>query len=203
MSSVMPGSRLSYLDNIIASYIVYYCQAINIKPNLITSTSLIVGLIAGVALFYFKSPFLFSFFIILAYTLDNVDGIWARTKNQVSTFGAYIDKYFDYVKEYFFDIVLLLYSISQAKSVGLILPLYFYLFYFSIKGLYYLSVDQEKKAKISKELKFITFGPAEKYIIVFPILAFVPALIMPFFLLMFFMYLFLIINNIKNKKQIV
>jgi len=189
---------LCYYDNKVASYIVYYTQSLPLTANQISVMSFIVAIVAAIGIVVFNSALIFIIGAALAYTLDNVDGIWARAKKQTSSFGAFLDHYLDYVKDYLFEIAIMIY---YMKNLNLYVPIYlFFVCYFSIKGLYYLCVYKEKQLKKGVgRLKVIVFGPAEKYLIVFPLIIYVKFLIGLYFLAVFLVYVLLIYKNVMNR----
>jgi phosphatidylglycerophosphate synthase len=191
---------LCYYDNKVASYIVYCAQRFPLTANQISVMSLIVAIAGSIGIVVFNSALIFIIGVALAYTLDNVDGIWARVKKQTSFFGEFLDQYLDHVKEYLFEIAIMIYYIKNLNPYA---PIYlFFICYFSIKGLYYLSVGVNKKQLKKKvgKLKVIVFGSTEKYLIVFPLIIYVKFLIGLYFLMVFLAYVLLIYKNVANRN---
>lgn len=93
-----------YFENPIDNVIIDICEQINpilfylnITPNIITSCSLIIGIISG--LLVYKGCFIIgglTYFI--AYILDCMDGNFARTYNMVTIFGDWYDHVSDVMK---------------------------------------------------------------------------------------------------------
>lgn len=61
-----------------------------ITPNTFTLLSLPIALVAGYCIFLKDWP-LALLFVLISLAWDNLDGAIARTTNQVSTFGSYLD----------------------------------------------------------------------------------------------------------------
>lgn len=199
-TKMISSSYLSVFINKIAAYIVYLTQGLPLTPNFISLMSLIIVILAVVGLAVFKSPLIFIMGIFLSFIFDDMDGIWARAKNQTSPFGAFLDGYFDYVKDYLFEIGIVIYFVHIYGFY--FLPFFFYICYFSIKGLYYLILDQQEQAKKRQKKWTITkIGPAEKYIIVMPVIVFLNYLIGLYFLATFTVYLLGIFVNVKNRYK--
>lgn len=172
LNYIRPTSFLSNLDNKIAAFIVYKLQYLPLTANQITIFSLFLVLI-GILFLFLNFKILFIIFLILAYTFDNVDGIWARLKNQTSEFGKFFDGFMDSVKYFIIDIVLIIFyfdEIQQYVDNPKILVMFFSL-YFIFRGLYYLSFFAPKLISNKRKNKFFLFAnPAERYIIIFPLI---------------------------------
>lgn len=199
-TKMVSSSYLSLFINKIAAYIVYLAQDLPLTPNLISLISLISAILAVIGLAVLKSPFIFIIGISLSFIFDDMDGIWARAKNQTSFFGAFIDEYFDYVKEFLFEIGIVIYFVHIYGFY--FLPFSFYVCYFSIKGLYYLILDQQVQIKKRQEKwTIVKIGPAEKYLIVMPIIVYFNYLIPIYFLGIFILYIFYIALTIRSRYK--
>jgi phosphatidylglycerophosphate synthase len=174
-----PSSFLSYLDNKLAAFLVYIFQGMPMTANFITLLSFIFVLIAIYFLLIFDARILFICFLLISYTLDNVDGIWARLKNQTSNFGKFFDPFLDKIKDYLIDLSFVIFyfdyifdRVGDFRLMLIIISLYFIL-----KGLYYMvrDVNLSKIEKIiisSEKIKseLFRYGGAEKFIITYPLL---------------------------------
>jgi len=198
-SKIVSSSYLSLFFNKVSAYIVYLTQGLPLAPNHISLMSLVTAMFAVAGLAVFRSPLIFTIGIFLSFIFDDVDGIWARAKNQTSPFGAFIDEYFDYVKEFLFEIGIVIYFVYSYGFY--LLPFFFYISYFSFKGLYYLILDQQEQTRKRQEEWTITkIGPAEKYLIAMPIVVYFDYLIPFYFIGIFVLYLFFITKNILNRS---
>ena len=82
-------------------HIIHYTSdtiySLNIKPNMITTLSLLCGLISAYCL-YHRILFISFIFWIISYYLDLLDGYIARKYNQGSVFGGWYDHISDIIK---------------------------------------------------------------------------------------------------------
>tara|TARA_Y100000589_G_C27144989_1_gene626393 strand:+ start:942 stop:1565 length:624 start_codon:yes stop_codon:yes gene_type:complete len=111
-----PDYYENFFDNYlldIVDIVKPYFHKLGFTPNLITIIGFVFGLFS-VYLLYTNHFFLFGFFWIASYFFDCLDGNFARTYNQVTDFGDFLDHTADLIK-----ILLLVY-------IGLIykLPIY-------------------------------------------------------------------------------
>lgn len=87
------------VDNIVYLFVKplsYLFHEFNATPNQITTLSLITGIMA---IYYSinKNLKMFTFFFVLSYILDCVDGYYARKYNMVTEFGDLYDHFKDYL----------------------------------------------------------------------------------------------------------
>lgn len=107
---------------------------LNFTPNMITTLSLITGLISGY--FYYKNSLLCIPFYIISYLLDGSDGYFARKHNMTSEFGDYYDHISDIVKGII--IVQLIYLKSKKYKLIIILIIWI----LSLLMYYHLSLQE-------------------------------------------------------------
>ncbi|BFT94817.1 hypothetical protein MNSC_08250 [Minisyncoccus archaeophilus] len=193
---------LQYYNVKIASWVVFKLQNYSLTANHFTLFSFFLSLLAIFFLLFLSSPILFILFLLLSFIFDNVDGIWARVKNQGSVFGAFLDPYIDKTKEYLVDFSFILFYYNELIAIIDFKSLfYIVIFYFIIKGLFYIIRDTDlfndiykvvRQAQYHKKGFSLTSGPLEKIIFVYPFI-----LYSVLFLIIYFIgYLFLYILNI-------
>ncbi len=91
-----------YLNRPLAGLIVKAVYNTRITPNMITYVSFFIGL-AGA---YFFSKGEYRFFVVggilaqLCSIIDGADGMLARSKNMCSSYGAYLDVFFDRIVDF-------------------------------------------------------------------------------------------------------
>jgi archaetidylinositol phosphate synthase len=95
------------------------CEIKWISPNLITISSLIVGLIASY--FFYRGSHLDliigAFLVQLSFVVDCMDGQLARYRQQFSKLGAWLDRIADRVKDFFYFFSLAIgYYLHGAES---------------------------------------------------------------------------------------
>jgi hypothetical protein len=85
-----------------SKYIARWAARRGLNPNQVTTFSLLIGALAGVAFATGERPGLIAGAILLqlAFTFDCVDGQLARYTRQFSKLGAWLDSIFDRTKEY-------------------------------------------------------------------------------------------------------
>lgn len=201
LTHTRPASIISYIDNKVAAYIVYIFQDISITANLLTFISFLIVLI-GIIFLFFNLKILAILFLILAYTFDNVDGIWARFKKQNSEFGKFFDGFMDSVKYFLIDLALIIYYFdlfqkyfSDFKLLLIIISLYFI-----IRALFYSSYFNVGVSNSSNKTKlFVYANPAERYFVVFPLIILSGELFILYFLAFFVIY-FLNIFRFLQKR---
>lgn len=203
-----PVSSLSLIDNKIAAYLAYLMQGLPLTANAITFFSFLLAL-AAIPFLFLNLKLLFIIFMFLSYTFDNVDGIWARLKKQTSEFGGFFDPFLDKAKDSFIDLAFIfLYLnnisiyINDIKLVLLVAAIYFIL-----KGLFYMVRDysfekQGYSTLENRKIGLIRYGGAEKYIIVYSLLAFSFPFFVVYIMGYFFLYLFGILTNIYKIKKL-
>ncbi len=194
---IRPASFLSYADNKFAAFLVYIFQGLPLTANIITLISFLFVLIASLFLLVFDNRIVFILFLIVAYTFDNADGIWARLKNQTSEFGGFFDGFMDSVKYFAIDLTLIIFYFDKIRGYirdPKVLVLFFSL-YFIFRGLFYLSYFQKNISTENKRLKiFAPANPAERYIIVFPLVLLRAEFFILYIIGFFLMYIVSIFN---------
>lgn len=112
-----------YIAEILNTYIFY---PLKFNPNMITTLSLIIGLLS--IIFLYKNKYILSIILIIfAYILDCADGNFARKYNMVSKFGDWYDHISDIVKLLGIYIIILLKPFSLSSKL-LILIIFMILF---------------------------------------------------------------------------
>ena len=104
------------LDNIlidIAENLNPYFKKMNFTPNMITTLSLIFGILMN---FYFvKKKYYFSaLFLLISYFFDCMDGNYARKYNMQTKFGDY----YDHIKDWLIILIFLVLFIRNDKSIS-------------------------------------------------------------------------------------
>jgi len=173
------SSWLCYINNKFAVFLVYKFQSLPLTANIITLFSFLFVLVASFSLLIFDSKILFILFLITAYTFDNVDGIWARLKNQTSEFGRFFDLFLDKAKDYLVDLSFIIFYFNNISSyiADQKLILIAILLYFICKGLFYIVRDSSlfKPIPINSEkgkIGLLCYGGAEKFMIVYTLSSF-------------------------------
>lgn len=91
-----------YLNRPVAALIVHAVFNTRITPNMITWFSGFIGLLGA----FFFSRGEYSYFILggvfaqLSSILDGADGMLARAKNQTTSYGTYLDLFFDRIVDF-------------------------------------------------------------------------------------------------------
>jgi len=184
-----PFSYLSAQINKISALALYRLQNFPLTANGITMTSLFFVGLAPMAIFFLKSKLVFILVLGISYGLDTADGIWARTKGEVSRWGGTLDQFTDYVKDYVVDVSIFFYYFLQFNLRGSPNVTYFLLFlsgYLIAKSLYYLAstgYTKEKRRRFTEKVKVIVYTPAEKYFIAWPLAILVPEFFGTFYVL--------------------
>lgn len=161
----IPKTLENPIDNIIiddSENISSLFYKYKLTPNFVTSMSNISALI--VILFLLNSNYYFaSFFVMLAYFFDCLDGHIARKYKQTSKFGDYYDHISDIIK--FIAIMTTLYYINKSKFFK-ILPIICIFLFFSILHLgcqeIYYDTDESKTLDFTKKLCPVGFLNNEK-----------------------------------------
>lgn len=205
LSNSRPGSYLSYLDNKLASFLVYLMQSLPLNANFLTIVSFIFALLAIVVLLLLKQNLLFIVLLVVAYTFDNIDGIWARLKKQSSKFGAFLDPYLDKVKEYLVDLsFIVFYFQSIIDFIEIELVFIFFILYFIFKSLVYISRDFNAiNEKTKNPLKVLTYGPIEKILFVYSLVVFSFDFFCFYFVghfILYFFYIFIALRSIAKNN---
>ncbi len=170
-------SWTSYIFKRFSILLVYCLQGFPLTPNGFTVISLL--LVAGgvTALVVFGNWILCIVLLWLSFNFDQVDGIWARIKNQGSKFGAFFDPYTDEIKDHLIDLGFILYYFSRLQELmlNLLLLVFLMALLFILKASYYAARNTEPswvdlQTDLRKVRKF-SYGGAEKYMFVYPLLA--------------------------------
>ena len=172
----VPLSFLCHLSCRVASYGCYKTQRLPLTPNLITTISL-VSVMLGIVFLFTGYPIGFALLLPLSYTLDNADGIWARTLGPSSSKGKFLDMYTDYLKDFLVEIFFfthyytnLFEAIGNAKIIAIGFGTYL-----TVKSLFLLMYRESMETVRTfqtQKIRVITYTPAEKYIVVWPLAAF-------------------------------
>lgn len=141
---------LSYLSGLLSPTF----KKLKFTPNLITTLSLITGLIALVLLYKF-SIIGFIIFFIASYFFDVMDGYYARKYKMITKFGDYYDHIKDIIVFILFTVILIFkYKVFNNPEVILI---YIILFI----GVFFQYSCQEKYYARKKNMN-IAFGKIKK-----------------------------------------
>ena len=142
---------LSYLSGLLSPTF----KKLKFTPNLITTLSLITGIIS-IILLYQYNILGFIIFFILSYFFDVMDGFFARKYNMISKFGDYYDHIKDYIVFILFIIILIKkYNIFDNPIIILI-----YLILFI--GMFFQYSCQEKYFAKKQKIN-VSFGKIKKY----------------------------------------
>lgn len=195
--STRSPSWTCYLNNKVATLLVDLVQDLPIHANQITTASFIFVILAITLLLIFNNAALFILSLFVSFTLDNMDGIWARIKGQASSFGKFYDHYLDMIKDCLIDTSLIIYFnrlvVMLVSKQELFLILSF--IYIISKTMYWVIRDYTtKKLRNNKDMTAFTLGGAEKYIILYPLCS----LFYPFFLVFISSYFLLYVTNITT-----
>jgi phosphatidylglycerophosphate synthase len=111
---------------------IYICKSIDshlhiynklgLTPNMVTTLSLITGIISAYMI-HIKKYKLAGILFFIAYYFDCVDGKLARTYNMTSKFGDYYDHFSDIIKFILIMYVLYKDNIIKFKNIGIIILL--------------------------------------------------------------------------------
>lgn len=96
------GFFTTFLVSPYSKYLARWAARAGMTPNLVTTASLLVGVLAAVAFSAGDRAGLIVGAVLLqaAFTLDCVDGQMARYSRQFTSLGAWLDSVFDRAKEY-------------------------------------------------------------------------------------------------------
>ncbi|MEW6171242.1 MAG: CDP-alcohol phosphatidyltransferase family protein [Candidatus Omnitrophota bacterium] len=183
-------------------------QKLPLTANIITFFSFLLALAAIPFLFINLKP-IFILLMIFSYTFDNIDGIWARMKNQTSEFGTFFDPFLDKAKDFVADLAFIIFYLSSisAYAQDSKIILLAVSTYFMLKGLFYMARDCSfKKQGFStlenRKVELLRYGGAEKFMIVYPLLAYSFPLFAVYIIGYFFLYLSGILLNIYKIKKL-
>ena len=131
---------VAFFDTIFYNY--------NFTPNIITSLSLITGLLASYYLL--KKSYLSIVFLLISYFLDYSDGYFARKHNMVTEFGDFFDHGSDTIKS--ISILYSMYTMDKKLIIdflpliilSIILPCY----HFSLQEKIYDKQEESKTLNI-------------------------------------------------------
>jgi phosphatidylglycerophosphate synthase len=164
---IRPNSFISLIDNKIALVFIFFLRKIRfLSPNKLSLISFGFFLLA-IGLLFGRQAYFCVFFLFVAYTFDNVDGIWARLFNQTSVLGAWLDCTLDRLKD--ITSLLIITWFYPENIRWSVVCLFVYLLYLMIllNSKTYLALA--KKAAVSeaeKRYRLIAFGPADFYILI-------------------------------------
>lgn len=147
-SRKIPRELENPIDNIIidiADILNPFFYKLKFTPNILTSISLILGIIS-ILLIHRKKYYLGSVIFFISYMFDCFDGNMARRYNMVSDFGDLYDHISDLIKVIFF-----LYIIFSSEDINVTKKkiLIYIVFTFGILMLWHLGC-QEKQYKNQK-----------------------------------------------------
>jgi len=149
----------------------------------------------GIVFLFTGYPIGFAILLPLSYTLDNADGIWARTLGLASSKGKFFDMYTDYLKDFLVEIFLFIHyypnlfkTIGNAEAVAIGFGTY--LVVKSLFLLMYRESMETVRTFQTQKIRMITYTPAEKYIVVWPLAAFFFPVYLAHLFIIFLAYLF-------------
>jgi len=131
----------------ICDQLVPYCDKIKLTPNFITIFRTILGIIT-LYLFNFTSDFVFPITgTIIFYLLDCLDGHLARSTNQVTILGDYLDHYSDI--SYYLILILIMINKTYSNKIWLLSII----FLFTYMSFIHLGLQQKVYKKIKKDIR--------------------------------------------------
>jgi phosphatidylglycerophosphate synthase len=116
----------NFVDDILidlCEYVSEFVYNIGLTPNMITTLSLVFGVLAGYLL-YKKMYYISCVFWMISYFLDCLDGYIARKYNQTSKFGDYYDHISDIIKVSVVLYVLYKLNIKKFYNVSIVLGIF-------------------------------------------------------------------------------
>ena len=141
------------IDNIIYIIVeildpIFY--RLNFTPNIITTLSLITGLLSGY--YFYKDNILCIPLYILSYILDCSDGYFARKYNMTSQFGDFFDHISDAIKSIVIFYIIYIKAKPEFKN-----KIFLLILLFTILSLYHISLQElvYNKPEDSKSLNLI------------------------------------------------
>lgn len=101
---------------IFVSPVVSFLMALNIHPNVVTMSSLVLAIIA---FFFYKSGIFWAggIFLFLCGIFDSFDGEIARRRNMISKLGSFLDSTVDRVNEFIIYFGLYFYYYNRVTFV--------------------------------------------------------------------------------------
>jgi phosphatidylglycerophosphate synthase len=187
---------------------------LSVTPNFITIFSLF-SVFAAIPFLFQGNKILFFILMFISYTLDNIDGTWARIKNQTSDFGKFLDRFLDEIKDFILDLSFFIFYFERINQLieekKLLLSII--VLYFIFKCLFYIVRDYRDNSvfsflnnKRSTKISFLSYGCAEKYLIVFPLMSIFPLIFilytliyLPLYFINILIFVFKIKNNFEQK----
>jgi CDP-diacylglycerol--glycerol-3-phosphate 3-phosphatidyltransferase len=102
--------------NIFVSPVVSFLMALNIHPNVVTMSSLVLAIIA---FFFYRSGVFWAggIFLFLCGIFDSFDGEIARRRNMISKLGSFLDSTVDRVNEFIIYFGLYFYYYNRVTFV--------------------------------------------------------------------------------------
>src|SRR3954452_14380860 len=102
----------------IINALVRWCASLGIKPNILTTTGVVINMACGV-LFGFGEFFWAGIVLIVANLFDMLDGNVARLTGNVTKFGGFLDSSLDRLSDMFafFGIMMFYAGNSQQHSL--------------------------------------------------------------------------------------
>tara|TARA_Y100000590_G_scaffold456043_1_gene605791 strand:- start:5 stop:580 length:576 start_codon:yes stop_codon:yes gene_type:complete len=122
---------------------------LNFTPNIITTLSLITGLLSGY--YFYKDNILCIPLYILSYILDCSDGYFARKYNMVTTFGDYYDHISDVIKSIVIFYIIYIKAKPEFKNKIILLILSFIIlliYHISLQELVYSKPENSKSLNL-------------------------------------------------------
>ena len=139
---------LNLCDSIIGT-----CQKYNITPNMVTVTRIIISLFILYSLFYTCNIYQPIIGSIIFYIMDCLDGHLARSTNQVTLLGDYLDHYADLFYFLFISTYILLktYNKKIYIIIGFSLLTYGALVHLGLQQKNYKIIAERNKIKLIDE----------------------------------------------------
>jgi len=152
----LPERYENPIDNIlinICEYISPFHKQINMTPNILTTISLILGIMSAIFIYYdyYKTAAILYF---LSYFYDCMDGFYARKYNMTTQFGDYYDHASDFFKNIILAAVIYYKSPTKFKTILLILTIPFILqtIHIGCQEIYSPFEDESKSLAIFKKI---------------------------------------------------
>jgi len=202
-----PNSRISFYDNVLAVVMLFYLKRFKfITANLISFSSFVFCAI-GVLGYVFAGWQLTTIVLFfIAYTLDNLDGIWARYHRSTSVVGAWLDSSFDQLKNLIIYLGLFFgrrTDIEGEMILAVIILFCIFLILYS-SNLQHIRTTEIKPDTAILKKRWIAFGPAEA-LILYSFIIILPGnmIIVPIALLisMLSVLIFILVKKIWAQKQ--
>lgn len=185
-------SWISYFARKLSAFLVYLLQGLPLTPNAFTSFSLLLVAAGVLSLVLLDSRVLFIALSMIGFVFDQIDGTWARLKGQSSEFGKFYDGLVDTVKFFIVDLGFILFYFERIEvfSPDPRATVAFFAAYFCVRELYGLSAFRLREPTMGKRPMPIGLtGSAARYLVIFPAVALIEELLIPYFLASFAMHL--------------